>query len=196
MGSLMFAVFGGPMVYQWSAARTAAEVNAASYTPPPKKKSINDIILERQLAKYHEERKAANQSPPTQDAPDNEANTVAEAEDEDLEDHERVIKAAHTELLAAEQRALPTTATGGVDPFGNPLNADGTMVGGDPCQGHHRPEDGFKGPEWLQICVDNDVVNADGVPDPWECERFLEYSWSTGDGSIVASFELPPGCID
>lgn len=59
----------------------------------------------------------------------------------------------------------------------------------DPCAGHHRPEDGFKGPEWMQLCEDNDVSFED-------CERFLEYSWSVGDGSITPSFELPPGCID
>lgn len=58
----------------------------------------------------------------------------------------------------------------------------------DPCAGHHRPEDGFKGPEWMQLCEDNDVSFED-------CERFLEYSWSVGDGSITPIFELPPGCI-
>lgn len=169
----VFSLSGGLFIYRWSTERTSAEVEAARYAPPPKK-PLSQVLTERQLAKHRRQLDPPLSAPPTHDPAKNEERAVAELTTGDKEPEE---DEEHKDVGAAS-----------TDPFGNPLNPDGTPVGGDPCKGHHRPEGGFKGPEWLRLCEENDVQFAD-------CERFLEFSWAVGDGSITPSFEAPPGCL-
>jgi hypothetical protein len=184
-----------PFVYRYSKERTAREVEAARYTPPPPTPPLEDDTKQRpdeslnawlsrtQLIKA--KKRVVGMT--TVDAPPD--NTAADAH-ADREHQLEVIKTARLERLEADGRLLPV-ASPTTNAFGDPIDVDGHLVDEqgnplpDPCEA--TPEFDFTEPYWQSVCADH------GIPAE-RCTEVLTTEQGIGSDEIHYEFALPEGC--
>jgi hypothetical protein len=166
-----------PLVYHYSAARTAREVEAASYSPLPKDhEPLNEVLLKQQLAAAKRRVNAEGKNRPV---PPPAAN-LATNPDQSADAGEEIDPITLSLAVSDTNEVSPNH-----DPFGNPLDENGNWIGPDPCAGHVKPD--FASGEWPSLCADN-AVPAEN------CAAWLELEWSIGNTQLHDGFRFPPGC--